>query len=253
MRTIVLAGNPNVGKSMIFTQLSGRYAEVSNFPGTTVEILEGRVGPDRLLDIPGIYGLSRFSEEERVALTALQRADLVVQVVDGTRLPRDLFLTWHLIDAGLPLIVAVNMIDEVRRRDASVDTAKLEELLGVPVVPVSGLTGEGMTVLRQLLSEEGGRRSKQARAWDGPASLKSTLDLVLWNEEDAELLERAEEAPPPGTRTALYSDRRLRADQTAVQVFSPSKRPDRLRRALGDWLLTPLGGLSAGGVVLVLV
>lgn len=252
MRTIVLAGNPNVGKSMIFTQLSGHYAEVSNFPGTTVDILEGRVGRDHLLDIPGIYGLSRFSEEERVALAALQRADFVVQVVDGTRLPRDLFLTWHLIDAGLPLIVAVNMMDEVRRRDASVDTARMEELLGVPVVPVSALTGEGMTVLKQLVSR-GGVNAPQARPWAGPKSLQSPLDILLWNEEDAELLASTDEAPPPGTRTALYSDRRLRADQTAAQVFTPSKRPDRLRRVLGDWLLTPFGGVAAGILVMVLV
>ncbi len=174
MRTIVLAGNPNVGKSMIFTQLSSRYAEVSNCPGTTVDMLEGRVGGDRLLDTPGIYGLSRFSEEERVALKALQAADFVVQVVDGTHLPRDLFLTWHLIDAGLPLIVAVNMMDEVRRRGAFVDTARLEELLDVPVVPVSGLTGEGITVLKALLGHSV-RRSEQFRRLDGPASLASSL------------------------------------------------------------------------------
>lgn len=251
MRTIVLAGNPNVGKSTIFTQLSSRYAEVSNCPGTTVDMLEGRVGGDRLLDTPGIYGLSRFSEEERVALKALQAADFVVQVVDGTHLPRDLFLTWHLINGGLPLIVAVNMMDEVRRRGAFVDTARLEELLDVPVVPVSGLTGEGIKVLKALLGQSV-RRSEQFRRMDGPASLASPLDVLLWTEEDAELLKQAGASPTQGSRTARYRDRRRLADQTASEVFLPPRRPDGMGRTVGDWLLTPLGATAVGIFVLLL-
>ncbi|NMP24242.1 ferrous iron transport protein B [Sulfobacillus harzensis] len=251
-RTIVLAGNPNVGKSMVFTQLTGRYAEVSNFPGTTVEMLEGWMGPDRLVDTPGIYGLSRFNDEERVALQAIREADLVVQVLDSTHLPRDLFLTWHLIDAGVPLVVAVNMIDELHRQEGAVDTGTLEEALDVPVVAVSGLTGEGLSVLRALV-EKGGRVSSRGVQLDPVQDGLSRLDRLLWHEQDADMVRRVGQAPPAGSRSALYSDRRQRADRTAEAVFSAPQQASGLRRWLGQALLTPWGSLLSISVLLMLV
>ncbi|MCY0897845.1 MAG: ferrous iron transport protein B [Firmicutes bacterium] len=247
-RRIVLAGNPNVGKSMVFTQLSGRYAEVSNFPGTTVDVLEGRLGTDRLIDTPGIYGLSRFTDEERVAVEAIRDADLVVQVVDGTQLPRDLFLTWHLIDAGVPLIVAVNMVDELRRQGALVDTEGLEQILGVPVVGISALTGEGLSVLRALI-QQGGRISENGRVFEAPG-IETRLDALLWHEEDDKLALSLGQRPPLNSRTVLYSERRARADQTAARVFRPADRPSPQSQWLGDVLLTPLGSIVALAVLL---
>jgi len=251
-RTIVLAGNPNVGKSLVFTQLSGRYTEVSNFPGTTVQMLEGQWGSDRLIDTPGIYGISRFNEEERVALEALKEADLVVQIVDGTHLPRDLFLTWHLIDAGFPLIVAVNMIDDLRRQNGRVDIAKLEELLMVPVVAISGLTGEGLSVLEALM-EKGGRISQAGQIYEPVQPNWTRLETVLWYEEDSQLMERAGRRPPLGNRAVIYSGRRLRADRVAEAVFTATEEPSQMRRWLGQFLLTPLGSVAAIGLLLALV
>lgn len=236
---------------MVFTQLSGRYAEVSNFPGTTVEVLEGRLGSDRLIDTPGIYGLSQFTDEERVALEAIRHADLVVQIVDGTHLPRDLFLTWHLIDARVPLIVAVNMMDELRRQQGEVDTARLEALLSVPVVPISGLTGEGLRVLR-ILMDRGGLISEVGRAFETP-DLESPLDRMLWHEEDPEAIQKASDKPPSNNRAVVYSERRVRADRTADEVFKPTCGPSAGSRWLGQMLLTPLGSIVSIGVVLGLV
>ncbi len=251
-RTIVLAGNPNVGKSLVFTQLSGHYAEVSNFPGTTVEMLEGRLGMDRLVDTPGIYGLSRFTEEERVALEAIREADLVVQVIDSTHLPRDLFLTWHLIDAGLPLVIALNMVDELRRQQGSVDAARLEELLRVPVVPISGLTGEGLSVLRAII-DKGGIISSQGKRPEASRPGMTPLYSLLWQEEDAILLAELGERPPVGNRAALYSSRRERADRLAEAVFARPSGPTGFNRWLGRALLTPVGSVVSAVVLLGLV
>jgi len=99
-RRIVLAGNPNVGKSLFFGSLTGLYAEVSNYPGTTVEISRGRMGEADLLDTPGIYGVSSFNDEEKVARDIILAADVILNVVDATHLERDLFLTRQLIDMG---------------------------------------------------------------------------------------------------------------------------------------------------------
>ncbi|PSR22237.1 MAG: ferrous iron transport protein B [Sulfobacillus acidophilus] len=250
-RIIVLAGNPNVGKSVVFTQLSGRYAEVSNFPGTTVEVMEGRLGPDRLVDTPGVYGLSRFTDEERITLDAVRHADLVVQVVDGTHLPRDLFLTWQLIDAQIPLVVAVNLVDELRRLGGAVDIRALQEILGVPVVAISGLSGEGLAELTQMI-EKGSQPSPKGRAFEAPC-VSNRLDAMLWNEEDALLAQICQNTPPVNNRTVVYSERRLRADETAQAVFTPTRPASAVNQWLGHVLLTPFGSVIALAVVLLSV
>jgi ferrous iron transport protein B len=213
-----------------------------------VEVLEGRFGPDRIVDTPGIYGLGRFTDEEEAALDAIQQAELVVQVIDGTRLPRDLFLTWHLIDAAVPLIVAVNMMDDVRRQGGEVDTAELETLLHVPVVPVSALTGEGMRTLRALI-ERGGRVSDLARPFEAPTVL-TPLEALLWAEEDPRLTRQVGKSAEPGSRQASYTRRRLKADEIAARVFQPARAPSRASRWLGVMLLRPWGSFAS--IVLML-
>jgi ferrous iron transport protein B len=122
---IVLAGNPNAGKSAIFTQLSGTYAEVSNFPGTTVEALTGSWNERPLLDAPGTYGLGEHSEEERITTRLLGRAAVVVNVVDAAHLDRDLFLTLQLAESGVPMVIALNLVDEARRLGVEPDAEEL--------------------------------------------------------------------------------------------------------------------------------
>lgn len=146
-RPIVLVGNPNVGKSAVFAGLSGTYAEISNFPGTTVSVTCSRWNGRPLIDGPGVYGLGDHTEEERITAEAVERAAAVVNVVDAAHLDRDLFLTLQLAEQGVPMVVALNCIDEARKSGAVPDAAELERALGVPVVCTLAITGEGLAEL----------------------------------------------------------------------------------------------------------
>lgn len=152
MTHVVLAGNPNVGKSLFFNAYTGMYVNVSNFPGTTVDVPKGQIDPQtRLMDTPGVYGLSAMSEEEQVAENAILGGDIVINVVSAISLERDLFLTQQIIDYGKPLIVAVNQMDEAKSRNLEVDLVKLEKLLGVPVFPTIAVMNEGLDEVKQAI------------------------------------------------------------------------------------------------------
>ncbi len=145
---ILLVGNPNVGKSAIFSRLTGVRVMVSNYPGTTVGLATGhmRLGKKMadLVDLPGIYSLRPSSGAERVAVKMLAEADLIINVVDATNLERNLYLTLELLERNVPVVVALNMWDEAAHRGTKIDWRKLGRFLRVPVAPVVGVTGEGV-------------------------------------------------------------------------------------------------------------
>lgn len=147
---IALAGNPNVGKSMLINQLTGIGAVVSNYPGTTVEILEGEGKFEsksfRVADLPGTYSLKGVSEDEVVAVKYLDSAKpkVIINVVDATKLERNLFLTLQLLKLETPTIIALNFYDEAEKNGMFINHAKLSTLLGVPVIPINALTGLGI-------------------------------------------------------------------------------------------------------------
>lgn len=143
-KKIVLAGNPNVGKSVFFNALTGMYVDVSNFPGTTVDVSHGKYKNDVIIDTPGVYGVSSFNDEERVARDVILYGDIILNIVDALHLERDLFLTLQIIDMGKPVIVALNMMDDVERNGIKIDIDKLSELLGVPVIPTVAVKGKGL-------------------------------------------------------------------------------------------------------------
>jgi ferrous iron transport protein B len=157
MMRILLVGNPNVGKSALFSRLTGTHIIASNYPGTTVGFTKGylKLGEERaeLVDVPGNYSLEPSSMAEEVAVEMLKEGDLVINVVDATNLERNLNLTLQLLERQTPAIVALNMWDDTRHRGISVDVAELEELLGVPVVPTVGVTGQGVRELIKRLPE----------------------------------------------------------------------------------------------------
>ncbi|MGB9793151.1 MAG: FeoB small GTPase domain-containing protein, partial [Thermacetogeniaceae bacterium] len=156
-REIALIGTPNVGKSALFNILTGGKAVVSNYPGTTVEVTRGRLSScevaEGVVDTPGMYSLMPITEEERIARRLLleERPDLILHVIDAKNLKRMLNLTLQLIEAGLPVIAVVNMIDEAKRLGIEIDFQKLENILGIPVVPTSAATGEGIERLKRIL------------------------------------------------------------------------------------------------------
>src|SRR3954471_13159430 len=163
---IALVGNPNVGKSVIFGRLTGRYVTVSNYPGTTVTVTRGRstVGAEvcDIIDTPGVNALEGpVSEDEMVTRELLQNggAELVVQVADARNLRRALMLTSQLADFRLPMILVLNMIDEARARGVDVDAAGLSEELGIPVIEAGAPEGRGMIELREALAHAGRPRA----------------------------------------------------------------------------------------------
>ena len=145
---IALAGNPNCGKTTLFNALTGSNQYVGNWPGVTVEKKEGRLKGRKdvvIQDLPGIYSLSPYTLEEVVARNYLvnDKPDAILNIVDGTNIERNLYLTTQLIELGLPVVVAVNMIDLVRRNGDQIDLNKLGDALGCTVVSMSALKGEG--------------------------------------------------------------------------------------------------------------
>lgn len=150
---VLLVGNPNVGKSALFNKLTGQYVTVSNYPGTTVEVAHGhcpQLGSEvEIVDTPGLYSLLPITDEERVTGDILNspRVRVVIHVVDSKNLDRMLGLTLQLIEAGRPVVLALNMSDEARNLGIQIDHAKLSERLGIPVVPTVSVTGEGVQAL----------------------------------------------------------------------------------------------------------
>ncbi|WP_094605655.1 Fe(2+) transporter FeoB [Sporomusa silvacetica DSM 10669] len=156
---VVLVGSPNVGKSAIFNYLTGSYVAVSNYPGTTVDISTGhfKYGLQRfeIIDTPGMYSLIPLTEEERVTRLLLTRqlSDVVVHVVDAKNLRRMLNMTIQLIDAGLPVILNLNIMDEAQNMGMLINIQLLEKMLGIPVIATSAVNKAGLEALRKAISQ----------------------------------------------------------------------------------------------------
>jgi ferrous iron transport protein B len=163
---IALVGTPNVGKSVLFNRLTGIYVNVSNYPGTTVEVSRGiakieahQIG---VIDTPGMYSLVPISEEEQVARDLLLQESLiaVIHVVDAKNLGRMLPLTFQLIEARLPVILAINMIDEAEQLGLKVQSEALQIELGIPVISISATLNRGIRKLKQTILQSLPSRSE---------------------------------------------------------------------------------------------
>ncbi len=216
---VAIAGNPNTGKTTLFNRLTGLSARVGNYPGVTVEREAGRVtlphrGEIELLDVPGTYSLTARSAEEQIAISSIcglppqPEADAVLIVVDATQLTRNLYLVLQVIETGVPVLVALNMVDMLPARGVRVHVAALAKELGVPVVSMSARDGEGVEELKQA------------------------LDALL----------AAPASGSPGPRWVPSSEA-LRADVAAVAAMLPSEwrtTDPRRRDAFALWALLSL-------------
>jgi small GTP-binding protein domain len=213
MIKIALTGNPNVGKSLVFSRITGLSVVSANYAGTTVDVKIGRFkyqnNEYQLFDSPGLYSLEAFSRADEVALRLIEDCDIVVNVVDSTNLERNLNLTLQLIDKGKPMVVCLNFWDDTSHKGISLDEKALEEVLGVPVVPTSALRNEGISRLVETMG--------RARA---------------------------------RTLSAPDEDRWSRIGKIISAVQTMTHRHHTFMEWLSDFTLNPVGGLFTAMVVL---
>lgn len=190
-RKVLLVGSPNVGKSMLFNRLTGRYVTVSNYPGTTVELSKGTADiaghKYDIIDTPGMYSLLPITDEEKVASDLLLKAgaDAVVHVIDAKNIQRMLGLTLQLIEASLPVVLVLNMSDEARQIGIHVDSAKLEELLQIPVVETVAISGKGITELLHRIHHV---RPARPRQIDYGTAIENSISVIAERlQEDSNL------------------------------------------------------------------
>ena len=158
---IALVGRPNVGKSSLFYVLTGRYTTISNYPGTTVDITLGKKGDFIFIDTPGIYSLIPSSYEEYVTRRIIEQADIILHIVDAKNLANQLLLTLEMIEAGLNVILILNMVDEAEARGIEIDDELLSGRLGIPVVKTVAVEGRGVKKIMEVLTEA--LKTKQRR------------------------------------------------------------------------------------------
>lgn len=232
---IVLAGNPNVGKSAFFTAFTGTYAEVSNYPGTTVDVTHAHIDGNVVIDTPGIYGIGSYNEEETVARDIIKKADMVINVVSALSLDRDLFLTQQLIDMGFKTIMVLNQTDEAESRGIKIDIESLKTELGINIIPAVATKNIGINETRlELKSAQQGHRIK-------------CLQPVLENLPDSIIdMEESEE------KTLIYSERRKRVNEI-VEKTVIIDRKNSISETLGGLLLNPMFGAIAAIIILYLM
>ena len=180
---IALAGNPNSGKTTLFNALTGSNQFVGNWPGVTVEKKEGKWKEDKevvIMDLPGIYSLSPYTLEEVVARNYLitERPDAILNIVGGTNLERNLYLTTQLLELGIPVVMAINMMDIVRKNGDEINTKKLAEKLGCEVVTISALKGDGIKDAASRAVKHAGQKAGQESVHEFAPEVENYLNEI---------------------------------------------------------------------------
>ena len=204
---LALVGNQNCGKTTLFNQLTGSNQHVGNFPGVTIEHKIGQVIGWKnydLVDLPGIYSIRPYSGEEKVTRDFIidRKPDAIINIVDATNIERNLYLTLQLIEMGKPMVLALNMMDELLGNHGSVDIQKLSDRLGIPVVPIAAAKNDGvdelMRVVAETAEERNGEEEKRhakdkvahiayaARVDEQQCHAKGRIDKALHVEREAE-------------------------------------------------------------------
>lgn len=260
VQSIVLAGNPNVGKSVIFNALTGSDADVSNYPGTTIDIARGHLGTDELADTPGIYGVSSFNDEERAARKMILAADIVINVVSAITLERDLFLTVQLVEMGKPLILVINQWDEAKHRGITIDLNRLSEEFGVEVLTCVAVKDEGIDEIKAAVAKaRQGKIRPELLELIEPIVSQSTPTVEI-TQAMAVLIVEGDE--PTATacgvtvtshRAEIYSFRRQFVNDLVEVAVVQSGSTRSFSNKLGKLLLHPIWGSAISFAVCYLI
>ncbi|MFC1910213.1 FeoB small GTPase domain-containing protein [Chloroflexota bacterium] len=208
---ILLIGNPNVGKSVLFSRLTGVKVISSNYPGTTVSYTRGftKVGEERaeIIDVPGTYTLEPTCEAEQIALRMIDNGDIAINVVDATNLERNLYLTLQLLERNIPVIVALNLWDDAKHHGIHIDVEKLSSILGVPIIPTVSVTGQGIKELVESIpdakSPVSPARSRDER-WAAVGDIVSHIQIITHRHHTwLESLQDASIRPVSGSMVAI--------------------------------------------------
>ena len=255
---IALVGNPNVGKSILFNHLTNVYVEVSNFPGTTVEIYSGVYKNYLIYDTPGIYSVASFNDEERVAKDIILESDTIINVVDAPHIERDIFLTLQLIEMGKPMIVALNMYDELNKNNISINVDKLSKILGVPVIPTIAPLKTGFEELENAIP--------LASTGNYTAEIKKEIStflnadipqhdklLLLENDEPTILKYNNKNFGVKYDREKIYLLRRLYANKIIENVIILKKGSKNIGKKFGRMSINPITGIPIALLILYFV
>ncbi|MEZ3117998.1 ferrous iron transport protein B [Halobaculum sp. MBLA0147] len=261
--TVALVGCPNVGKSVVFSELATAYADVSNYAGTTIETTTAATDDYRLIDTPGVHGISSFNEEERITREVALSTDIVINVVDATQLNRDLFLTLQLLDMGIPTVVALNLFDEAEADGIDIDVAALETRLGVPVVPTVAITGAGIEDLRERIPEAAAPESTPIERYesklpdDVAASRAKRVLLLEGDEQTAQDVQQELSVRGGGSSAAMretvYRHRRDRVESLVKDVCQTTTGDRRLAEIIDRLLVRPATGTPIAVGLLVAI
>ncbi len=220
-----LAGNPNCGKTTMFNELTGANQYVGNWPGVTVEKKSGKLkdpGSDEIeiVDLPGIYSLSPYTLEEVVSADFIlkEKPDVVIDIVDATNIERNLYLTTQIIETGVPVVIALNMTDLLKKNDITIDRKKLSDIFGVPVVETSALKGTGLRELISVATET----AKTAKDMDRSAVYDKT---IFQSDVEGMLTKIKAELPDniPADEKRWYSIKLLEQDGRVLKELGLSK------------------------------
>ncbi|NLO90009.1 MAG: ferrous iron transport protein B [Clostridia bacterium] len=245
-KKIVLAGNPNSGKSVLFNALTGMYVDVSNYPGTTLEISYGKYSDDTvIIDTPGVYGISSFNDEERIARDIILDADIVINIVNALHLERDLFLTQQIIDTGLPVVVALNMMDEAERQGLKIDVELLSSMLGVKVIPTVAVEKKGLEELKNnIFNATPGKPTPgiEEKIKEMELQTASRGETLLILEGDPIVAQR-NQVPPGDMQEEIYLKRRQRVNAIVDKVVKFTKEKSDFKERLSSLMIRPLTGI----------
>jgi len=237
---VVLAGNPNVGKSVIFNALSGFYVEVSNYPGTTVDVSKAFTDFGELIDTPGAYILGNYTDDEIVTQNIIQTADVLVNVASALTIERDLFLTQQLIDMDFPVILVINQMDEAGKKGIAIDCKKLEELLGIKVIPTVAIHKKGIAEIINSI------KNKKFHVGENKTPYIENMfkdQDISRCEKYSQILEiESQDTKKHEEKDKIYAERRHIVNELVEKVVIHTEKKQSISDAIDEMLLNPFIG-----------